>query len=147
MIRLKHRRGGRNGLRGCKPLAYSPNFHEKAVLSKPDEAATTTVNVGYPCHASIRTSMSPLLSGAVHYAIHPFGLQALHSSDRSLLLRGRPKLGAAVAFYEIRNDRVTYASVARACYEPTLRVPTACWRKRQANATKCSSAKVAGSLS
>jgi excisionase family DNA binding protein len=25
---------------------------------------------------------------------------------------------------------------ARACYEPGLRMPAACWRKRQANATK-----------
>jgi hypothetical protein len=35
----------------------------------------------------------------------------------------------------------------RACYEPTPRMPVACWRKRQAKATKCNPAKVAGSLS
>jgi len=35
----------------------------------------------------------------------------------------------------------------RACYEPTPRMPVACWRKRQAKATKCSPARVAGSLS
>jgi len=35
----------------------------------------------------------------------------------------------------------------RACYEPMLRMPAACRRKRQAKATKCSPAKVAGSLS
>jgi hypothetical protein len=35
----------------------------------------------------------------------------------------------------------------RACYEPTPRMPVACWRKRQAKATKCSPATVAGSLS
>jgi len=37
--------------------------------------------------------------------------------------------------------------VTRACYEPGLRIPTACWRKRQANATKCNPATVSGSLS
>ena len=47
---------------------------------------------------------------------------------------------------------IYYASVQlnpdpRACYEPTPRIPVACWRKRQAKATKCSPAKVAGSLS
>ena len=34
-----------------------------------------------------------------------------------------------------------------ACYEPALRIPAACWRKRQANATKCNPATVSGSLS
>src|SRR5215203_2894555 len=38
-------------------------------------------------------------------------------------------------------------STPRGCYEPTPRMPVACWRKRQAKATKCSPAKVAGSLS
>jgi hypothetical protein len=35
----------------------------------------------------------------------------------------------------------------RACYEPGLRMPAACWRKRQANAKKCDTATVSGSLS
>jgi len=35
----------------------------------------------------------------------------------------------------------------RGCYELALRIPAACWRKRQANATKCSPARVSGSLS
>src|SRR5829696_8023906 len=33
----------------------------------------------------------------------------------------------------------------RACYEPALSIPAACWRKRQANATKWSPATVSGS--
>jgi hypothetical protein len=37
--------------------------------------------------------------------------------------------------------------VPRACYEPVVRMPIACWRKRQAKTTKCNPAKVAGSLS
>jgi hypothetical protein len=37
--------------------------------------------------------------------------------------------------------------LSRACYEPGLRMLAACWRKRQANATKCNPATVSGSLS
>jgi hypothetical protein len=35
----------------------------------------------------------------------------------------------------------------RACYGPAPRIAVAWWRKRQAKATKCSPATVAGSLS
>jgi predicted ester cyclase len=35
----------------------------------------------------------------------------------------------------------------RACYEPVRRIPAACCRKRQANATRCNPANVSGSLS
>jgi len=36
-----------------------PNFHEKAIFVKGDVATATTVHVGYPCHASIRTFGEP----------------------------------------------------------------------------------------
>ena len=39
------------------------------------------------------------------------------------------------------------AVISRACYGPVPRTAVACWRKRQANATKCNPAKVVGSLS
>jgi 2-keto-4-pentenoate hydratase len=48
---------------------------------------------------------------------------------------------AVMASLEINDPRT------RACYEPALRMPAACWRKRQTKATKCNPAKVAGSLS
>jgi eukaryotic-like serine/threonine-protein kinase len=57
-----------------------------------------------------------------------------------------PKSGTAL-------DRGSYVYLTtslgppRACYEPGMRIPTACWRKRQANATKCNPATVSGSLS
>ena len=35
----------------------------------------------------------------------------------------------------------------RGCYEPAIRMPAACCRKRQANATKCNPATVSGCLS
>jgi hypothetical protein len=31
------------------------HFHEKALFVEADVAAATTVHVGYPCHAAIRT--------------------------------------------------------------------------------------------
>ena len=53
------------------------------------------------------------------------------------------------AHFGRRSSVVAVALVilARACYEPTPSMPVACWRKRQAKATKCNPAKVAGSLS
>jgi hypothetical protein len=45
------------------------------------------------------------------------------------------------------NNRLAPPLCPRACYELRPRMPAACWRKRQANATKCSPVKVAGSLS
>jgi hypothetical protein len=40
-----------NGPEACSTLHV--NFHEKAIFVKADVAATMTVCVGYPCHASI----------------------------------------------------------------------------------------------
>jgi hypothetical protein len=31
---------------------------------------------------------------------------------------------------------ISYPTALRGCYEPVRRMPAACWRKRQANATK-----------
>jgi hypothetical protein len=45
------------------------NFHEKAIFVKADVAATMTVCVGYPCHASIRTLGELTPCGSVHYGI------------------------------------------------------------------------------
>src|SRR5215208_6591113 len=42
------------------------NFHEKASLVKADVAAATTVHVGYPCHASIRTLGESAPCDSVH---------------------------------------------------------------------------------
>jgi hypothetical protein len=42
------------------------DFHEKAIFVKADVAAATTVRVGYPCHASIRTLCELTPCGSVH---------------------------------------------------------------------------------
>jgi len=62
-------------------------------------------------------------------------------------------VGIAVAVFvlikhpELRMEGEHLYNATRACYEPALRMPAACWRKRQTKATKCNPAKVAGSLS
>ncbi len=92
------------------------NFHEKALFVKADVAATMTVCVGYPCHASMRTlSVSSLLvARCIMGSPSCFGLpQALPSSERSLRRETGPSsLAQSVAYSsEIRSDRVTPACV------------------------------------
>jgi hypothetical protein len=54
-----------------------------------------------------------------------------------------------VVSQECTQARLTelFGHTSRACYEPTPRIAVACWRKRQAKATKCSPARVVDSLS
>ena len=54
---------------------------------------------------------------------------------------------SSVAGARKQRTRTVVIQNFRACYEPGLRMPAACCRKRQANATKCNPATVSGSLS
>jgi hypothetical protein len=72
-------------------------------------------------------------------------------NERSMALSG-DKITKTVAgrlrlLDKTKSKRGKWYVEPRACYEPALRMPAACWRKRQTKATKCNPAKVAGSLS
>ena len=54
---------------------------------------------------------------------------------------------AKIAFWTAVRTGLGPDGPTRACYEPVRSMPAACWRKRQANATKWSPATVSGSLS
>ena len=77
------------------------------------------------------------------------GVRLLCLADRRLPYRGQPgpRLPVPDLPHGGRFGHRLFRGDARACYEPTPRMPVACWRKRQAKATKCNPANVAGSLS
>src|SRR5215218_3670562 len=66
--------------------------------------------------------------------IHLLGPRAhrlsIHCLWHHILLRQRE--------HDARDYTTIYNCSTRACYEPTPRMAVACWRKRQAKATKCS---------
>jgi hypothetical protein len=69
-----------------------------------------------------------------------------NSGDPQSNLQGDPQI-AKYRNEKLNRELIELLGELRACYGPAPRMLVACWRKRQAKATKCNPAKTVGSLS
>jgi hypothetical protein len=81
-------------------------------------------------HGDTLTGFCPLQeqhSGNPGFRVYPDGFAHCFSCEFH---------GDVTKFWQTYYGIATPYEAARGCYEPVRRMPAACWRKRQANATK-----------